>query len=97
MTKRKEIHSPKFTDLVKMVVDDWKFQVKEMEDEELMEDRSEWMKKYSIPHTNYTDDNSLDSDIHTITLELEQIRRFGEIIYGEDDELSPRRTRITEI
>jgi hypothetical protein len=81
------------TDLVKMVVDDYKEQVKDMSDDELMEDRSEWMKKYGIPNSTYDHENSLASSIHTITIELEQVNRFGEIIYGDTDE---NRNRITE-
>ena len=82
------------TDLVKMVVDDYKEQVKDMSDDELMEDRSEWMKKYGIPHSEEGEENILYSDIHTITIELEQLSRFGEIQYG--DPVQKRKERITE-
>ena len=81
-------------ELVRMIVDDWKWQVKEMTDEELKEDRSEWMKKYGIPHSEEGEENILYSDIHTITIELEQLSRFGEIQYG--DPVQKRKERITE-
>jgi hypothetical protein len=81
-------------ELVKMIVDDWKWQVKEMTDEELKEDRSEWMKKYGIPHNDDGEDEILWSDIHTISIEIEQLRRFGEIQYG--DPVQKRKKRITE-
>ena len=84
----------RFQDLIRMVVEDYKEQVKEMSDEELEEDRSEWMKKYGIPHHDYIDTNPLHEDIHTITIELEQVRRFGEILYSDGDK-SINRT-ITE-
>ena len=81
-------------ELVRMIVDDWKWQVKEMTDEELKEDRSEWMKKYGIPHNDDGEEDILWSDIHTISIEIEQLRRFGEIQYG--DPVQKRKERITE-
>ena len=82
-------------ELLFMVVDDYKEQVKEMSDERLKEDRSHWMKNYGIPHNDYSEIDPLDEDIHTITIELEQLRRFGEIIY-EDDKGNPIRKRLNE-
>jgi len=71
-------------DLIKMVVEDWKLQVKDMSDEELNEDRSEWMK--TIGREKY-DDEELErhSQIHTVSIELEQIRRFGGIVYDYEE------------
>ena len=83
-----------FKNLIEMVVDDWKEQTQEMTDKYLLDDRSEWMKKYGIPHGEYIEENILWSDIHTIAIELEQLRRYGEIIYG--DPKSRRKERITE-
>ena len=34
---------------------------------------------------NYDEENTLDGDIHTLAIELEQLRRFGEIIYKMPD------------
>mgnify|MGYP001232701969 FL=1 len=73
------------TELVRLVVDDWKFQVKEMTDEKLLEDRSHWMKNYGYEFGDDYDENTLDYDVHTIAIELEQMRRFGEIIYKMKD------------
>ena len=56
-----------------------------------MEDRSYWMKnygyEYGFDHDNERDreEDILDSDIHTLAIELEQLRRFGEIIYQMPD------------
>jgi len=83
-----------FKNLIEMVVDDWKEQTQEMTDKYLLDDRSEWMKKYGIPHGEYSEESILWSDIHTIAIELEQLRRYGEIIYG--DPKSRRKERITE-
>ena len=71
-------------DLIKMVVEDWKLQVKDMSDEELNEDRSEWMK--TIGREKY-DNEELEkhSQIHSVSIELEQIRRFGEIVYDYEE------------
>jgi len=69
-------------DLIKMVVEDWKEQVRDMSDEELNEDRSHWMKHYGRKHNNdYVDE--FEVDVHTISIELEQLRRNGIIYYGE--------------
>lgn len=69
-------------DLIKMVVEDWKEQVRDMSDEELNEDRSHWMKHYGRKHNNdYVDE--FESDIHTVSIELEQLRRNRSIYYGE--------------
>lgn len=70
-------------DLVKKIVIDWKEQVKGLSDSELKEDRSNWMKMYGR-HTDpdYKTDE-FDSDIHTIALELEQLRRWKKIYYDD--------------
>ena len=74
-----------FEKLLKELLDNWKLQVQEMTDEELMEDRSHWMKNIGIPNNDYADESPFDEDIQTITIELEQLRRFGEIIYNDVD------------
>ena len=72
-----------FEELLKELLGNWKLQVQEMTDEELLEDRSHWMKNFGIPNTDYSDESPFDEDIQTITIELEQLRRFGEIIYKD--------------
>ena len=74
-----------FEELLKELLENWKLQVQEMTDEELMEDRSQWMKNIGIPNNDYADETPFDEDIQTITIEIEQLRRFGEIIYNEID------------
>jgi len=69
-------------DLIKMVVEDWKEQVRDMSDEELNEDRSEWMKTIGRNHKSDLVDE-FESDIHTVSIELEQLRRNRRIYYGE--------------
>ena len=77
-----------FKELIKMVVEDWKEQAKEMTDEYLDEDRSAWMKKFGRDESHLPkgyEINYLDGDIHTISIELEQIRRYGKIIYDKPE------------
>ena len=65
------------SELVKEIVKDWKEEVKFYSDEKLMEDRSYWMKNYGyvngFGHDDITDgeEDILDSDIHTLAIELE--------------------------
>ncbi len=91
------------TELVKEVVKDWKDEVKDYSDDKLMEDRSYWMKnygyEYGFDHDNERDreEDILDSDIHTLAIELEQLNRFGQIIYRmPDGKLKYKKERITE-
>jgi len=83
----------KIDDLIKMVIKDWKYQVKDMSDSQLSEDRSYWMKNYGDVH-NDSDKHKVEIDIHTITIELEQVRRFGSIYYRKPK--SKNTKRITE-
>ena len=70
--------------ILKDVKEDWDWQVKNMSDEELKEDRSWWMRNYGKDYDDeYDNDLDYDSDIHTLALEIEQIRRYGEIYYDE--------------
>ena len=50
-----------------------------------MQDRSSWMRNFGQTDTDaeYKKYNGLDADIHTIAILLEQIRRFGKIVYDE--------------
>ena len=68
---------------MKDVLDDWKLQVRIMCDEELKDDRSAWMR--SSRRWGREDDSlKYDYEIHTLAIELEQLRRFGEIYYDTD-------------
>ena len=73
-------------ELIRMILEDWKDEVKDYSDEKLIDDRSYWMKNFGYPYSDdYDEENTLDGDIHTLTIELEQLRRFGEIIYQMPD------------
>ena len=76
---KKDIHQ-----ILHDVEKDWEWQVKDMSDEELMEDRSYWMKYYGRDHdTDEKDMDDYESDVHTLSIEIEQMRRMGEIFYDE--------------
>ena len=80
------------SDLIKLVVEDYKFQVKDMSDDKLKYDRSQWMAKFGYP-TYYGDgEDHLDMDVHSITIQLEQLRRFGKIWYTDENEQPIKRT-----
>jgi len=66
--------------IIKKIIDDWKLQVKDMTDEELKEDRSEWMKTFGQENDSEVE---IDSSIHTISIEIEQLRRYQKIIYKD--------------
>ena len=81
----------KMDDLIRAVVDSWKLDVKDMTDEYLNEDRSWWMKRFGRDDWELSDDEKIDmfdSDVHTIAIELEQIRRYGSIVYKNKTELN---------
>ena len=87
----KELHA-----IVEDIITDYINQVVLMDDKELKEDRSEWIKLYGdddfVAYTKETYDNDnmiYDTSIHTLAIELEQLRRYKRIIY------KPKK-RITE-
>ena len=61
------------------IIEDYINQVVLMSDEEIEEDRGDWIKRYS----NYRvdDEYNYDVSIHTLAIEIEQIRRDGKIYY----------------
>ena len=71
-------------ELLDEVLEDYINQASLMNDKELSYDRSEWMK--TIGREKY-DDEELEkhSQIHTVSIELEQIRRFGGIVYDYEE------------
>tara|TARA_B100000965_G_scaffold396766_1_gene412174 strand:+ start:5255 stop:5806 length:552 start_codon:yes stop_codon:yes gene_type:complete len=68
-------------EVLEEVLEDWKYVSQSMTDEELNEDRGE-----SINHSRsfFGEDernDEIEADLHTIAIQLEQIRRFRKIIY----------------
>jgi nuclear transport factor 2 (NTF2) superfamily protein len=77
-------HLKEIKKLLDEVLEDYINQVAVMNDKELSYDRSEWMK--TIGREKY-DDEELErhSQIHSVSIELEQIRRFGGIVYDYEE------------
>ena len=73
------------TDITLSVLADYVEQVTFMKDDELLQDRSSWMRDFGQSDTDkdYKEFGGLGADLHTIAILLEQIRRFGKIIYDE--------------
>jgi len=77
-------HLKEIKELLDEVLEDYINQASLMNDKELSYDRNEWMR--TIGREKY-DDKELErhSQIHTVSIELEQIRRFGGIIYANEE------------
>ncbi len=61
------------------IIEDYINQVVLMSDEEIEEDRGDWIKRYSDYRVD--DKYNYDASIHTIAIEIEQVRRDGKIYY----------------
>jgi hypothetical protein len=61
-----------------------------MSDKDLMEDRSQWIKMYGKEDKEYPgyEDMIYETSMHTLAIEIEQVRRFGKIIYIVPKELT---------
>jgi len=63
------------------VIEDYINQVVLMTDDELKEDRSEWIKRYG--DYDDRDEYKYETSIHTLAIEIEQTRRWNKIIYDK--------------
>ena len=77
----KELHA-----IVEDVITDYINQVVLMDDKELKEDRSEWIKLYG--RDDDRDEYEYDTSIHTLAIELEQLRRYKTIIYKPEKRIT---------
>ena len=79
-------------DIFRDTMKTWKDYVRELSDDELMQDRSEWMKTYGRDIEN--DINSqkdkfiYHQELYTIAIEIEQLNRWGLIYYKTDKKKS---------
>ena len=81
----KELHK-----IVEDVIIDFINQTVLMNDDELKEDRSEWIKRYGRDEELDDKEMRYDTSIHTLAIEIEQLRRFGEIIYTSKRQLTEK-------
>tara|TARA_R110000744_G_scaffold259098_1_gene374305 strand:+ start:614 stop:988 length:375 start_codon:yes stop_codon:yes gene_type:complete len=75
-------HLEEFNKMLTEIIDNYIEQVVHMTDDELVIDRSNFIKNYSIAH-NKEDKTDRDIHIQTLCIEIEQLRRFGYIYYEE--------------
>jgi len=75
-----KVEDVEFFNLLEMIKEDWIEQVREMGTLDLVEDRTDWIKKYGIRDED-TEKMRFLTDIHSIAIQLEQMRRFGGIVY----------------
>jgi len=83
---QKVYHTNELTKIMEDITTDFINQVVLMSDEELNEDRSEWIKKYG--RENSRDEYEYDTATHTLAIEIEQLRRFKKIIYINPKQLT---------
>ena len=76
-------HLKEIKKLLDEVLEDYINQVAVMNDKELSYDRNEFMK--TTGKEKYDEELERHSQIHTVSIELEQIRRFGGIIYANEE------------
>ena len=88
---QKVYHTKELQGIINDILEDYIEQVVLMKDEELEEDRSEWIKVYGRENEEplvY----EYETSIHTLAIEIEQLRRYGKILYDEKSNES----RLTE-
>ncbi len=56
-----------------------------MKDTHLLEDRNEWIKKYT-ENGSRGDNSTYETDIQTLAIMVEQIKRYGEIYYNKHEQ-----------
>ena len=88
---QKVYHTKELQEIINDILEDYIEQVVLMKDEELKEDRSEWIKHYGRD-----DDEPLvyeyETSIHTLAIEIELLRRWNKIVY----DVSAEESRLTE-
>ena len=75
-------------DIFRDTMKTWKDYVRELPDDELIKDRSEWMKIYGRDIENdiisQNDRFLYHQELYTIAYEMEQLNRMGKIYYKKD-------------
>ena len=73
-------------DIFRDTMKTWKDYVSELSDDELMEDRSEWMKTFGreLENDKQKDRFLYHEELYTIAIEMEQLNRLGKIYYNKE-------------
>ena len=64
------------------IKDSWLMDVRHLAGEQLLYDRNLWIKKYGKMNNANRSEDEWISDIYTIAIMMEQLRRFGKIYYN---------------
>ena len=70
------------TKIMTEILTDYVEQVSSMEEKHIKYDRSKWMLDHGI-EKEYERYDGYEADLHTIAILIEQIRRYGKIIYDD--------------
>lgn len=87
MVVQKIYHTDELKKIMEDITTDFINQVVLMSDEELNEDRSEWIKIYGR-NDDGIDEYEYHTALHTLAIEIEQLRRFKKIIYSKPKQLT---------
>jgi len=71
-------------EILKEVLEDWEYLSESMTNKELNEDRGESINHSRSLFGKDDPEDEIQADLHTIAIQLEQIRRFGKIIYESE-------------
>jgi|SaaInlV_130m_DNA_2_1039683.scaffolds.fasta_scaffold66626_2 hypothetical protein len=83
MSKKYEIEDRdevEFFNLLQMVKEDWEIQTRHMDTVELIQDRNKWITEFGFGEDD-TDKMKQIIDIHTISIMMAQILKFGGVVY----------------
>ena len=69
-----------FFNLLQMVKEDWEIQTRHMDTVELIQDRNKWITEFGFGEDD-TDKMKQIIDIHTISIMMAQILKFGGVVY----------------
>tara|TARA_R110000765_G_scaffold251417_1_gene352837 strand:+ start:820 stop:1161 length:342 start_codon:yes stop_codon:yes gene_type:complete len=83
--ENKLYHTKEIKELMNKVALDYVEQVALMKDEELSYDRGAWITEFALDDDRgRVGENGYDVDIHTLSILIEQLRRFGRIWYEKN-------------
>ena len=87
---QKVYHTDELKKIMEDITTDFINQVVLMSDAELNEDRRDWIKKYGREGEDGSGHEHMiyDTAIHTLAIEIEQLRRFSKIIYINPQQLT---------
>ena len=71
-------------EILKEILEDWEDLSKSETDESLNQDRGRWIQEGRDIFGEDDAHDEIEADLHTIVIQLEQIRRFGKIIYRKE-------------